>query len=61
MILNEILSIESRISEIETELESNISDSAKDSLYLELFKLEDRMGRLYGDKEEFYSGYIEDD
>ena len=61
MNLSEVLSIEGRISEIESELEADISESAKDSLYTELFRLEDRMDRLYGNREEYYPENIDDE
>lgn len=55
MNLSEVLSIEMRLSEIESELESEISESAKDALYDECYRLECRLDKLYGDKEEIYS------
>lgn len=61
MNLSEVLSIEGRIYEIESELEADISESAKDSLYTELFRLEDRMDRLYGNREEYYPENIDDE
>ena len=54
MNLIEVLSIELRLSEIESELDSDISESAKDSLYVECYRLENRLEKLYGDKEEIY-------
>lgn len=55
MNLIEVLSIELRLSEIESELDSDISESAKDSLYAECCRLENRLEKIFGDKEEIYS------
>ena len=61
MNLSEVISIESRISDIESELEKDISDNAKDTLHMEIFRLEDRLAKIYGDREKIYSMDDDDD